>query len=197
MPLTWLSRWNESPNNDPVDVTNEAVKDNNLHSRGIATLGSGFGYSTVSSRVHRGNLGLTATDPVDPQYLTDEKLYNLYALAVDYTSPPPLSGVVVSGSITSGVRGVKASDVEISAKGAQCDRTNLGFECVIESGVSNATLTVTNYQKNTIALLACSPVLDRIGGEQISEGAAANKSTFRLPTTTTTSADIIIKESNC
>ena len=34
--LTWLSRWNETPINDPLDVTNQAIADNNTHSRGVA-----------------------------------------------------------------------------------------------------------------------------------------------------------------
>ena len=71
--LTWLSRWNESPNNNPVDVTNEAVVNNNGHSRGKAKLESGYGYSKVSSKVHKGNLGLTGTDPIDPSYTSNEK----------------------------------------------------------------------------------------------------------------------------
>ncbi|MBT8059264.1 MAG: prepilin-type N-terminal cleavage/methylation domain-containing protein, partial [Gammaproteobacteria bacterium] len=52
--LTWLARWNETPSNNPIDVTNEAVQDSNAHSRGIAALTSGFGYSTINSAVHTG-----------------------------------------------------------------------------------------------------------------------------------------------
>ncbi len=50
--LTWLARWNETPNNYPIDVTNEAIADNNSHDRGRATLEAGFGYSTINSAVH-------------------------------------------------------------------------------------------------------------------------------------------------
>ena len=96
--LTWLARWNETPNNNPIDVSNEAISDHNDHSRGMAELTSGFGYSTMSAAVHSGNLGLTGTDPIDPNYLSDEERYNLYARAVDFSTPPPVSGIRVSGT---------------------------------------------------------------------------------------------------
>ena len=104
--LTWLSRWNETPNNNPIDVTNEAIANDNSHDRGIATLEIGFRYSTISSAVHTGNLGLTGTDPIDPWYTSDEETYYLYALAVDFSSPPPLSGDTVPDRLLSSV-GVK------------------------------------------------------------------------------------------
>jgi hypothetical protein len=69
--LTFLSCWKESPQNKPVDVTNEAIADNNSHSRGKAQKQTGEGQSTVTSEVHKGNLGLTGTDPVDLNYDAD------------------------------------------------------------------------------------------------------------------------------
>lgn len=191
--LTWLSRWNESPDNNPVDVTNEAVINNNGHSRGLAKLESGFGYSTVSSKVHKGNLGLTGTDPIDNSYTSDEKNYNLYALAYDAGTPPPLSGVVISGSIISSVTGVRASDVVIEATGAQCDRTNTGFECSLEVGANNMWLTISNYVKGVKILLGCSDVMSIHGSETSSN----NWTRFNLPAASTTIADILIREDSC
>jgi hypothetical protein len=191
--LTWLSRWNESPNNNPVDVTNEAITDNNLHSRGKAMLESGFGYSTVSSKVHKGNLGLTGTDPIDTSYLNDEKNYYLYALAYDASTPPPLSGVVIRGSIISSVNGVRAADVEIEATGAQCDRTNTGFECSLELGANSPRLTISGYNKGQQILLGCSDVLVIHG----SESGENNWTRFDLPESSTGSADIVIREDSC
>jgi type IV pilus modification protein PilV len=194
--LTWLARWNETPTNNPIDVTNEAVANNNAHSRGMATLGSGFGYSTINAATHSGNLGLTATDPIDDTYEFNVADYDLYALAVDYTSPPPLSSIVVSGSIISTVPGVKAADVEIDASGAQCDRTNTGFQCVIESGASNPFIKVYNYFKNTKDLYACASGLT-LDERSISNSSSVNSWTrFYLPLTTT-QIDIIIKEGGC
>jgi prepilin-type N-terminal cleavage/methylation domain-containing protein len=191
--LTWLTRWNESPNNNPVDVSNEAITNNNGHSRGKAKLESGFGYSKVSSMVHKGNLGLTGTDPIDTSYTSDEKNYYLYALAYDASTPPPLSGVVISGSIISSVAGVKAADVEIVATGAQCDRTNTGFECSLELGANNPRLTISGYVKGVKVLLGCSDVLV-IHGSEISGN---NWTRFDLPESSTTGADIVIREDSC
>jgi prepilin-type N-terminal cleavage/methylation domain-containing protein len=191
--LTWLSRWNESPNNNPVDVTNEAISNNNGHSRGKAMLQSGYGYSKVSSKVHKGNLGLTGTDPIDPWYIDNEKGYLLYALAYDGSLPPPLTDIKISGLITSTIPGVKAADVEISANGAQCDRTNTGFECYLEVGAINPRLTITNYDVGNKAILGCSLVLD-IHGSEINTNRFAR---FNLPSVTTTNADIILKEDSC
>jgi prepilin-type N-terminal cleavage/methylation domain-containing protein len=195
--LTWLSRWNETPNNNPIDVTNEAIKDSNAHSRGIASLEAGFGYSTVNAAVHSGNLGLTGTDPIDTRYSDDLENKNLYVLADAGNTPPPLSGVTVAGNITSSVGGLKAADVEISASNAQCDRTNLGFECVIESGASNPRLTVSNYFKRGKVLLACSDVLTINGTDHSGDTPASNWTRFNLPSTGTLIAHIVIREDSC
>jgi prepilin-type N-terminal cleavage/methylation domain-containing protein len=198
--LTWLARWNETPNNNPVDVTNQAIANDNSHTRGLATLEAGFGYSTISSAVHKGNLGLTGTDPIDPWYSYDEESYDLYALAVDYSSPPPLSGIIICGDISSAVGGVKAADVEIVATDAQCDRTNTGYECVIESGASNPRLTVSNYFKLNKALFGCSEVLGTNGTEHSGETPSANWTRFDLfdlPSTSICNAHIVIKENSC
>jgi hypothetical protein len=196
--LTWLARWNETPNNNPIDVTNEAVADNNSHDRGVASLEAGFGYSTINASVHQGNLGLTATDPIDPWYAAEVDEYDLYALSEDLSSPPPLSGIIVSGDILSSVGGVKAADVEIVATGAQCDRTLTGFECVIESGANNPRITVSNYFKRNKVLLACSEVLEPNGTEHGSgDSIEQNWTRFNLPPGTTPDATIIIKQDSC
>jgi hypothetical protein len=192
--LTWLARWNESPNNNPVDVSNTAIQSNNSHSRGKASLELGFGYSTVSSKVHKGNLGLTGTDPIDPQYTDDEKDYFLYALAYDSSSPPPVSTNVITGSITSAVPGVRASDVEIEGIYADCDRTNTGFECYPHLGADKPQIKVFNYVKGAKFMLGCSDVLGARGGET----GGNTWSQFLLPLITTPFADIVIIEgSSC
>jgi type IV pilus modification protein PilV len=192
--LTWLSRWNESPNNNPVDVTNEAIANDNSHSRGNAQLTSGFRDSTISSAVHSGNLGLTGTDPIDPWYTSDEETYYMYALAVDYSSPPPLSGDTVTGTITSSVVGMKAADVEIYGQDAQCDRTNTGFECVIEATANNPYIKVTNYVKANKVLVVCSEELQN--REPYNEG-GRDWTRFRLPTGGSITVTIVIKENSC
>lgn len=193
--LTWLARWTETPNNNPIDVTNEAVADDNTHSRGLATLGLGFGYSTISSEVHQGNLGLTATDPVDPRYVSELANYPLYAIAVEYSTPPPLSSVVIRGLITSSVPGLIAADVEIEATGAQCDRTNTGFECVLEVGATSPRLKVFNYYKQNKVLMGCSANGNlSIHGSEVGTNPWTR---FNLPKIQTLDADIVIRQNSC
>ena len=193
--LTWLSRWNESPINDPVDVTNEAVADDNSHSRGFAVLGDGYTLSTINSSVHGGNLGLTATDPIDPHYQGDLEAYNLFVQTIDSASLPPLTNIVITGIISSSVPGVKAADVEIEATGAQCDRTNTGFTCVLEVGATTPRLKIFNYYKPNQNLLGCS-VNGNLGvhGREVSTN---NWTRFNLPLFTTPDADIVIRSDNC
>lgn len=195
--LTWLARWNETPTNNPVDVTNEAIANDNSHTRGYATLESGFGYSTINSAVHRGNLGLTGTDPIDPWYNYDLESYDMYALAVDSDSPPPLSGEVVSGTITSSVGGVKAADVEIVATDAQCDRTNTGYRCFIYANTNNPRLEVRNYFKMNKILLGCSTVLSTNGTQHSGTTPSQNWTRFNLPLSSVGNANIVIKEDTC
>ena len=193
--LTWLSRWTESPTNIPIDVTNEAVADDNSHSRGFAILGDGFDDSTITSSVHSGNLGLTATDPIDPHFADDVASYDLYALAIDYVAPPPVTSIVIAGTISSSVPGVKASDVEIEATGAQCDRTTTGFECVLEVGATSPRLRISNYYKPNAALLGCS-----VNGNLSIHGAEVstnNWTRFNLPMSETLNADIVIRQNSC
>jgi Tfp pilus assembly protein PilV len=192
--LTWLSRWNESPPNYPVDVTNEPIADGNTHSRGNAMLTSGYSDLTISSAVHTGNLGLTGTDPIDPWYTSDEETYYLYASADDNSSPPPLSGDTIIGTITSAVVGVKASDVEIEGQDVQCNRTNTGFKCVIEATANNPYLKVTNYVKANKVLVVCSEEL--VNREPYTEN-GRNWTRFRLPTGASIEVTIVIKEGSC
>jgi type II secretory pathway pseudopilin PulG len=191
--LTWLSRWNETPINNPVDVSNQAIANNNAHSRGLARLMSGPGPSTVTTEIHKGNLGLTGTDPVDENYTAELGGQNLYVEALSETPPPGLNQSLISGLITSSIKGFKASDVEISFTGAQCSRTNTGFNCMVEVGANNPKITVSNYYKPGANRIACSEVLQLHG----SQTGASGWTRFNLPGSTTGGADIIIKLDNC
>jgi len=198
--LTWLARWNETPNNNPVDVLNEAIADGNTHKRGIAKLTTGFGFSTVNSAVHSRNLGLTGTDPIDPLFGVQTRNYDLWVRVVDSSPKPPLSGITVAGSITSAVPGVRAADVEIDADGSLCDRTLTGYECANLSGAKAPWIAVFNYFKQGRTLLACSlyPELVDLPPREFVATSGNNKSKFSLPTTASTAvANIVIKENSC
>ena len=110
---------------------------------------------------------------------------------------PPLTDIKISGSIISTVGGVKAADVEITATGAQCDRTNTGFECYLEVGAINPRLTLTNFVTWQIKRswhAVTSTVLDIHGSEtNTNRWARFNLPRMRrLP-----NADIILKEDSC
>lgn len=196
--LTWLSRWNETPSNYPIDVSNQAIADNNLHSRGLATLVAGFGYSTISAAVHTGNLGLTGTDPIDTRYVSDEAKYNLYAKAVDPSAPPTLSTITINGSILSAIPGLKAADVEILASEAQCDRTSTGFECVVEEGAKSPSLKIYNYDKAGKEVFACSNELAlEPPREHVSINGSGSWTNFSLDVAGPVTTDIVIKEGGC
>jgi prepilin-type N-terminal cleavage/methylation domain-containing protein len=194
--LTWLARWNESPTGYPIEVSNEAIEDDNAHSRGVAVLAGGEGPSTVDTAVHRGNLGLTGTDPIDPWFSFQAGRGTLYALAGEDDPGPPVSGIIISGEIISTVSGVKAADVEIEPTGAVCDRTLTGFECNLFVGETKPRLKIFNYGKGPQLILGCSDVLDTHGVSHVSVG-GENWTRFNLPLTTTPGADIILRLDDC
>ena len=197
--LTWLTRWTETPTNDPVEVTNEAIKNNNEHSRGVASLTSATGVSIVNSEVHMGNLGLTGTDPIDPWYGLDLEDYDLHAVAGVVEDPPPPqdTGYIITGDITSSVPGLKASDVEIEFSDANCDRTSTGYQCVVPFLANNPRLTVRNYFKLTKLLFACSDIFDVHGNEHSGESPALNWTRFNLPKSNVSGGHIVIRENSC
>jgi len=181
--LTWLGRWNEAPVNYPISVSNdEAIKTNNTHDRGRARLTGGSGPSDINFKVNSGNLGLTGSDPIDPTYISNLKQYPLYAQAIVDAPPPLVTGYIVKGSITSEVAGVKASDVQIQAiNGAQCNRTNTGYECIVPFTASNPRLTVNNYFKRNTELVACSNILSINGTTHSGTDPTQSWTRFNLP----------------
>jgi prepilin-type N-terminal cleavage/methylation domain-containing protein len=191
--LTWLTRWNETPFNNPVDVTNQAIASNNAHSRGLAQLTLGTNLSTVDGRIHKSNLGLTGTDPVDPNYAADLRAQYLFVSAVEGTPPPAVNEFLVAGLITSSIQGFKASDVELSASGAQCNRTNTGYRCLLEVAANNPRITITNYYMSNQTRIVCSAMLVMHG----SETGANGWTRFNLPNAGTVNADIIIRQNSC
>jgi hypothetical protein len=155
--LTWLTRWTESPANDPVEVTNEALATGNTHSRGVASRGGGAGVATVYATGHKGNLGLTDTDPIDPRFDAETTAAQLLVEALTSNPPPPAQTVEIVGVIASGVSGVQATKIEIEASDALCNRTPVGFSCWISGG--SPTLTISNYKKQNTNMAGCSDTL--------------------------------------
>jgi len=140
--LTLLDRWNETPNNRPVDTTNEGLEDNNTHSRGVASR-TNIGCSDVEATGHKGNLGFTDTAPVDFNYSAD-----LTAVIIDVESEGDSGNTecieflgdeaVVVGTINESIAGLRATDIDVQGlHGALCDRTPDGYECIVPTGGSN------------------------------------------------------------
>ena len=76
------------------------------------------------------------------------------------SDPPPSPGnVVIRGVITSGVTGLRATDIEIEGSQAYCNRTPNGFACEFLSTSTDVTLKVYNYKKQGETLAACSSTL--------------------------------------
>ena len=193
--LTWLSRWTESPDNTPVDVSNEPIESDNTHDRGIAGKVAD-GESTINSEIHKGNLGLTGTDPIDPRYSSELTSYNLYALAGEYIQPPP-DGYFVSGTITSGVPGVRAADVTVTGSNTACNRSNDGYNCFIETGANNPRIEIANYAKAGFTLYACSTTMTIHGQGHVADNGVGNWTRFNMPAGTLDSGDIVIKQDSC
>ena len=167
--LTWLNRWSESPANVPVDTTNQPVLTDNAHSRGVASNTSGSGSSTVRASGHKGNLGLTDTDPIDPGFSTQLRSASLTVKALTGDPEPVPGNVIIRGTITSGVPGMKATDIQIEGDQANCNRLPDGYICEFSSLTSDVTLKVFNYKKVNSILAACSATLS-----QLSSGTDAN-----------------------
>jgi hypothetical protein len=160
--LTWLNRWAESPANRPVDTTNEPVLTDNAHSRGIASKTFGSGTSNVTATGHRGNLGLTDTDPIDPGFSSWLGTAQLSVSALTSDPPPSTGNTIIRGLIMSGVAGLKATDIEIESSQAYCNRSPDGYVCEFSSSSTDITLKVFNYKKQNAILAACSPTLSAI-----------------------------------
>jgi len=193
--LTKLANWIEDPVYEPVDVTNEPVASNNTHSRGRAILKkTGMGATKTDFGIHRGNVGIAATDPIrinDPQAALTETDY-LHIDTVD-SGVPTVAGVTITGGIRSGVGGVRAADVALSFNEAMCGKTPTGYKCIVPNVAVDPTLTISNYYKKNQNLYACSDQL-----VELNNVFGTNSSTtFTLSGSISSPADIVIQDTAC
>lgn len=148
---TWLSLWEDDVNGTPISVTNEQLADDNSHSRGLASITSGdAGDVTITSSMHRGNIGLAATDPIDPEHFTNGTWpVDMHLQANGGGSPPVITGTAFSGAIGA-VNGVQASGTTFAGGGGVVCTQNLTlFECIIPDDAVNPSLTISGYWKNS------------------------------------------------
>ena len=195
--LTWLNRWSESPANQPVDTTNEPVLTDNAHSRGIASNTVGSGSATVTATGHTGNLGLTDTDPVDPGFSAQLRSASLVVDALTGNPPPVPGNVIISGGITSGVPGLRATDIQIVGTNANCNRLPDGYACEFSSSVSDVTLKIYNYKKQSLVLAACSATLSAVSSGTDATGRGFTYFSLTASLDSSIAHNISIQEGSC
>jgi hypothetical protein len=175
--MTWLARWTATLNN-VVRVSNEPIETGNSHDRGVVELVSdATGQSQVTITSHHGNLGLTATGAIDPDYENQQATDVLFVDAYLDPNPVPPIGNLVSGSLSSTVRRVPAADLLLQSDGALCGQTDTEWACVVPS--SGFTLTVGNYYLNNPQVYVCSDLA--FVSETVGASIDANTTTFALP----------------
>jgi hypothetical protein len=138
-----------------VEVTSEPVETGNTHSRGeVSKVPAADSFAEVTATGHAGVLGFTDTDPIDMNY--DVALMpNTIDVYVSNDGPVDPGGIVITGTITSGVNGVNARSVVLVPSGATCDFVGVTFTCLVTDAI--AELRVSNYHKqNDNDIEACS-----------------------------------------
>ena len=187
--LTWLARWNETPVNTPVEVTNEKILTDNAHDRGLAALQSGgTGMSEVETDIHKGNLGFTGTDPIIPDDFSEFTDYGLYVSSAASIIDAVADSAVVSGSLISGnnALGFNVADVTLTGSQARCGQTNSGYTCAIDVGATYPTVLVDGYDvTGGNSKTGCSGTLSVDSYDK-------TWTLFILPTTSTSGADIVM-----
>jgi hypothetical protein len=155
--MTYLASWVEESGSGQVEVANDGIVDDNPdtpgpeYDRGLVEYVSGDGQVQVAMRSDAGNLGLTATRPIDD--LNRETMDLLYVDLYLNSDPVPPVGMRWSGTLTSGIRRVAPSDLTFEAEGAICGASFTEWACVVPAG--GASLNVTGYYLNNPRVYVC------------------------------------------
>lgn len=165
--LTFLGFWNENSGGDPVTVTNEPVVTGSTHSRALAALAntSTTAQVMVESEIHKRNVGLTATSPINPDHNSNLAEYDIYVDANgEGGAPSPPSGWMISGTINSTWGGVNTANVSVTGSAeVYCGRDQTSFTCIENEGAAaTQTITFGNYYvnaDNTLWACSSSPLL--------------------------------------
>jgi type II secretory pathway pseudopilin PulG len=181
---TWLSFWRQAKIGSPVTVTSEPLETDNAHSRGLAALsGDGTDQAEVINTIHRGNIGLTSTDPITPDTLHQSGEWE----RTEYIDPnggggPPSdpNAYLFSGTITSFANKPRAADVIMGGNGVQCSKTATDFICAIDKGAVSPTLVITNYENKETPYWVCMTGADFGGLWETWLTGVPNETTFNL-----------------
>ena len=210
---TWLAWWNSLPAGDPVSVTNEGVRDNNTHSRGLAVLEDPTATSPqveVDTSIHRGNIGLTVTDPITEADTAEDNDGNVLSRATHMlymdlnggggTGSP--SVYTFTGTFGSSVNQVDASDATITElANTFCSRAGTNLACVTPLGEAGG-IEITDYVRkqgqNWIDYFIC---IDGFPTGTVLEnfpGGINNRATINWPASgDVTNISITIEEATC
>ena len=196
---TFLANWREDPLVGVVDVTNETISTDNTHSRGVVSIQAAPPQQPdVVSEAHTGNLGLTGSDPIDPNFSANERGATITVTVTTALPPPPVGTLTFQGNITSAVGGVQASNVSVTNVNSQCQRTNTGYTCLVAPAAPGAAIRVTGYWKNNKVTVACSDTL----GPGVETGISPNLVTEfsidpAIATPDPAGDNIIIRQNTC
>lgn len=166
---TYLNDWAISPSTNSFNVSNEAVSTSDAngptHSRGLVTNQPADGTDTVRIFANRGVTGISSSDPISA-YNVDYKLPTVtdvwppgdIDVIANTISPPPESGRVITGMLSSEVNGVKAANASITATNANCNfvTTSGVFTCFIPDSTDTVTMTVSGFDKPPRTIYLCS-----------------------------------------
>lgn len=195
--LTKLSRWTTTQPTLPITVTNEEVKTNNTHSRGVATLvPTKSGASVAHSDIETGNVGLISILPITEDPASVDSMADIYLTALgDDTEPPPSGNPTISGTLS--FAGGTSDPADATVTGSQdvsCTKpTNASFICIIgDLAVAPYTITIGNFWKNAAnPLIACAPGLTLIE-HHAGTGPDDNYTIYELPSTSTSGVAITV-----
>jgi hypothetical protein len=193
---TWLSFWDTDPPGDPVSVTNEAVADDNNHSRGYAVLENELAASStphVISDMYRGNIGLSVTDPITEYEHLETNFSNSKGSDMVYVAvngggvAPEPTGYIWEADFGSAVNRVEAADTIVTPQGNEyCTRTSTMLRCMTPND-SAGSIVLTGYTKlngqTFVPLYICATEPD---GQDLftisnSAGGAVNTATLSWP----------------
>ena len=101
------------------------------------------------------------------EFLVDIQVTDYYYnILTDRFSTTNLDDLKVSDfkdtTITSGVAGLRATDIQVEGDGAFCNRSPDGYACEFPESATDVTLKIYNYKKKSTILAACSLTLTTI-----------------------------------
>ena len=173
-----------------MEVTNEAAKTDNAHSRGKAMLlSAGDDKVVVTTDMHRGNIGLSVTDDISPSDSLEagdtaiargayELFVNVNAGGTSADSP---SAWVWSGTFESAVNGINAADADVIVTegypNTYCSRSGTSLGCLTTQDRSTGSITISGYYKNAgTSLWICAANFPDLVSIDNSQAASATKS---------------------